>query len=47
MSAKTASARPRPMMMRAMQESADLAEPSFAPGKTSLQMNVVGKVRFK
>jgi uncharacterized protein YggE len=36
-----------PMMMRAMKESADVAEPSFEPGDTTLQMNVVGKVRFK
>lgn len=37
-----------PQMMRAksMQESADVAEPSFEPGETTLQMRVVGKVKF-
>jgi uncharacterized protein YggE len=36
-----------PMAMRAMKESNEVAEPSFEPGETTLQMNVVGKVRFK
>ncbi len=35
-------------MMRAMakQESADVAEPSFEPGETTLNMKVIGKVKF-
>lgn len=41
------SAAPMAMAMRARKESADVAEPSFEPGETTLQMNVVGKVRFK
>lgn len=39
-----------PMMMRAkgrMQESTEVAEPSFEPGETTLQMRLVGKVKFK
>lgn len=38
-----------PMAMKSMRmnESASVAEPSFEPGETTLQMNVVGKVRFK
>ena len=38
-----------PMMMRsAKQEMADqMPEPSFEPGETTLQMRLVGKVRFK
>ncbi|MES2264024.1 MAG: SIMPL domain-containing protein [Pseudomonadota bacterium] len=38
-----------PMMMRSakMMDSADVAEPSFEPGETTLQMQLVGKVRFK
>ncbi len=38
-----------PMMMRASakRESADVAEPSFEPGETTLQMRLVGKVKFK
>lgn len=37
------------MMMRAApaQESQQVAEPSFEPGETTLQMRLVGKVRFK
>lgn len=37
-----------PRMMRAMgrAESAEVAEPSFEPGETTLQMRLVGKVRF-
>ena len=39
---------PAPMMMRAkMADSAEIAEPSFEPGETTLQMHLVGKVRFK
>lgn len=37
-----------PQMMRAMkQESAEVAEPSFEPGETTLHMRLVGKVRFR
>ena len=37
-----------PMMMRAMaKDSAEVAEPSFEPGETTLDMRLVGKVRFK
>lgn len=39
-----------PMLMRAkgrMQETAEVAEPSFEPGETTLQMRLVGKVKFK
>lgn len=38
-----------PMAMRsfAKEASAELPEPSFEPGETTLQMNVVGKVRFR
>jgi predicted secreted protein len=38
-----------PMAMKAMRmnDSQAVAEPSFEPGETTLQMNVVGKVRFK
>ena len=38
-----------PMMMRSakMMDSAPVEEPSFEPGETTLQMNVVGKVKFK
>lgn len=38
-----------PQMMRAMgkAEQAEMAEPSFEPGETTLQMRLVGKVRFK
>jgi len=46
-----AEARPAaaPMMMRTAKaaDSMDVAEPSFEPGETTLQMNLVGKVRFK
>lgn len=43
------SERAAPMMMRAakMADSAEVAEPSFEPGETTLQMHVVGKVRFR
>jgi uncharacterized protein YggE len=42
-------AAPAPMMMKAsrMRDADAVAEPSFEPGETTLQMNVVGKVRFK
>ena len=42
-------AAPAPMMMRsmAMKDSAEVAEPSFEPGETTLDMRLVGKVRFK
>jgi uncharacterized protein YggE len=42
-------AAPAPMMMRMAKnmDSAEVAEPSFEPGETTLQMQVVGKVRFK
>ncbi len=38
-----------PQMMRAMakREQAEVAEPSFEPGETTLQMRLVGKVKFK
>jgi uncharacterized protein YggE len=37
-----------PMMMRMKSaDTADVAEPSFEPGETTLQMQLVGKVRFK
>ena len=44
-----ADAAPAPMMMRAMakRESAEVSEPSFEPGETTLQMRLVGKVKFK
>jgi uncharacterized protein len=42
-------ARPAPMMARAFAKDAsqEVAEPSFEPGETTLDMRVVGKVRFK
>jgi uncharacterized protein YggE len=41
-------AQPAPMMMRAkMMDSGEVSEPSFEPGETTLQMHLVGKVRFK
>jgi uncharacterized protein YggE len=42
-------AAPAPMMMRMAKnmDSADVSEPSFEPGETTLQMHLVGKVRFK
>ncbi len=37
-----------PMMMKSMRaEAAQVEEPSFEPGETTLQMNLVGKVKFK
>lgn len=38
-----------PVMMRsaAKRESAEMAEPSFEPGETTLQMRLVGKVKFR
>lgn len=35
------------MMARAMKGEAEVAEPSFEPGETTLQMRLVGKVKFK
>lgn len=41
-------AAPKAMMRAAaMQDAAQVEEPSFEPGETSLSMQVVGKVRFK
>ena len=42
-------AAPAPMAMKSMRmnDAGPVAEPSFEPGETTLQMNVVGKVRFK
>lgn len=42
-----AAAAPMAMKSMRMSEAAAVAEPSFEPGETTLQMNVVGKVRFK
>jgi predicted secreted protein len=42
-----AQAAPMAMKSLRMSESASVAEPSFEPGETTLQMNLVGKVRFK
>ncbi len=41
--------RPEMMMMKAAAPAADMAveEPSFEPGETTLDMHLVGKVRFK
>jgi predicted secreted protein len=36
-----------PMAMSRMKESAEVSEPSFEPGETTLQMRLVGKVKFK
>ncbi|EEF25435.1 conserved hypothetical protein [Ricinus communis] len=37
-----------PMAMRLKAaDTAEVAEPSFEPGETTLQMQLVGKVRFK
>jgi predicted secreted protein len=47
--AREAMAAPAPMMMmrgKAM-DSAEVSEPSFEPGETTLEMRVVGKVKFK
>ncbi|MBB3224787.1 SIMPL domain-containing protein [Pseudoduganella umbonata] len=40
---------PAPVMMamRKSMDSAEVAEPSFEPGETTLQMRLVGKVRFR
>lgn len=40
-------ARAKTMSMAAVRESAPVEEPSFEPGETTLQMRVVGKVKFK
>jgi len=47
--AEGAAAAPAPaMMMRAKQADADtMPEPSFEPGETTLQMRLVGKVKFR
>ncbi|NUT60900.1 SIMPL domain-containing protein [Herbaspirillum sp. C9C3] len=48
-----AAAAPAPMMAKAMmrsdmaQESTSVAEPSFEPGESAVNMRLVGKVRFK
>jgi uncharacterized protein YggE len=41
--------RPQAMMMRAKApaQAQDMAEPSFEPGETTLQMRLVGKVKFR
>ena len=36
-----------PMMMRAKGVADEMPEPSFEPGETTLQMRLVGKVKFK
>ena len=38
-----------PMMMSRMakMDAGDVSEPSFEPGETTLQMRLVGKVKFK
>jgi uncharacterized protein YggE len=36
-----------PMAMSRMKESAEVSEPTFEPGETTLQMRLVGKVKFK
>ena len=41
-------AAPAPMMMRSkMADDGQVAEPSFEPGETTLDMRLVGKVKFK
>ena len=40
-------AAPAPMMLAGAMKRADVEEPSFEPGYTSLSVNVNGKVRFK
>jgi uncharacterized protein YggE len=40
-------AAPAPMMMRAKSAPQEMAEPSFEPGETTLQMRLVGKVKFR
>lgn len=42
-----AAARPAAMMMRAKSADAEVPEPSFEPGETTLQMRLVGKVKFR
>ena len=42
-----AEARPAAMMMRAKSADAEMPEPSFEPGETTLQMRLVGKIRFR
>jgi predicted secreted protein len=36
-----------PMSMRMVKDSGEVSEPSFEPGETTLQMRLVGKVKFK
>ena len=43
----TAAAAPMMMMERAQAKSAQVEEPTFEPGDTTLHMRLVGKVRFK
>ena len=38
---------PQMMSRSAKMEQADVSEPSFEPGETTLQMRLVGKVKFK
>jgi predicted secreted protein len=38
---------PQMMSRAAKMESADVSEPSFEPGETTLQMHLVGKVKFR
>lgn len=46
--AQQASAAPKIAMRSAdMQETGPIAEPSFEPGETTLQMQIVGKVKFR
>ena len=35
------------MRLAKTMDNADVAEPSFEPGETTLQMQLVGKIRFK
>ena len=42
-----AAAAPQMMRASAKREMAEVSEPSFEPGETTLQMRLVGKVRFK
>lgn len=40
-------ASPRVMAFKATRQEVEVAEPSFEPGETTLQMRLVGKVKFK
>ena len=44
---REAGAAPIAMAMRKMADAPEVAEPSFEPGETTLQMRLVGKVRFR